>query len=445
VKNRDRSLVLRGGRLVDVRGGEIVPDMAIVVEDGRIVAVGRTDAITLPPGAQVEDVSNAWLIPGLVDMHVHLTSHSLHPRLLPLYLAQGVTAVRDVGGYLTVLSLLRDDLGAQKRIGPHLQYAGPILDGIPPLWPQQSLLVDTPARARSVVQMLVAQGVDCIKVYNCVPEHSLETIVAEAHMADRPVIGHIPRTLTMTRAIEIGMDCLEHIRVTGRELLPLEEAEKIDPLPVEPRETLLWERFDLRSPGLERLVARLVEARVFLDPTLIIDAAMSFDCVPDEAADELERQLPEEARSALRREDWMAPLRPGDDMAKRAQQAFERRLEFVGMCNAAGVRLLSGTDTFGPGALLPGVSLHNEFELLQRCGLSPLQVLRAATITAAEALGVEETAGTLEEGKRADIVVLDANPLADARNTRKVRLVLQAGRPYTPAELVQEAVRQIHT
>jgi hypothetical protein len=240
----------------------------------------------------------------------------------------------------------------------------------------------------------------------------------------------------MTRAVEIGMDCLEHIRVTGRELLPLDEAERVDPLPLGTRETLLWERFDLGSGGMHRLIEYLVQARVFLDPTLLVDAAMFDQVSEDEAATAMMEALPEECRQALQRPDWTDELKGPEELREAAHVGFTKRLEFISMCNEAGVRLLAGTDTFGPGALLPGASLLNELELLCRAGLSPLEALKAATATAAEALGCERDLGVLAPGRLADVVVLDANPLENISNARSVRLVVQGGQVLTPANVV---------
>src|SRR5262249_50189942 len=151
-----------------------------------------------------------------------------------------------------------------------LFFCGNILDGLPPL-PPTALLADTPERARSAVVFLADQGVDCIKVYNSIKEPELVEIVKTARSRNLPVIGHVPRSLTMTRAVELAMQGLEPIRITGRELLPAEDADKLDFLPLARRETLLWQRFDLQSEKMTRLIAFLAARTVFLDPTLTVD------------------------------------------------------------------------------------------------------------------------------------------------------------------------------
>src|SRR5205823_12190666 len=216
----------------------------VLLDGERIAEVGAADKIRVPAGAREVDARGAWLIPGLTDMHAHLRA----PARLPVYLAFGVTTIRDPGGNLTRSELTRRDVAEGRRIGPRMFIAGPVLDGMPPLWPEMTLLVDPVKRAEAAVRFLAAHAVDLLKIYNSVPEASLERIVHTAHELGLRVTGHVPRSLTMTRAIEIGMDGLEHVRVTGREMLPADEAAKLDYLPVRRREAMLWDRFDVSSP-----------------------------------------------------------------------------------------------------------------------------------------------------------------------------------------------------
>jgi hypothetical protein len=312
-----------------------------------------------------------------------------------------------------------------------------LLDGMPPVWPNHALLVDTPERAAGVVSFLHSQGVDFVKIYNNVPEASLRIIVAAAHERGLLVAGHVPRSITTTRAIEIGMDCLEHIRITGRELLEPEVASQIDFLPLMERERLLWERFDLESPGMHRLIAYLAESRAFLDPTLVIDAAVVARMY-DGVTVPLEQRVSPPVRAALAGLDMrdVPQYQIREETIPSARAGFERRLGFIGLCHRAGVRLLAGTDTLGVGALLPGASLHEELALLVRAGLTPIEALRAATITAAEALGREDQMGTVEAGKLADLVILEADPLADIANVRRIRAVVHRGRLASPGSLL---------
>lgn len=433
-------LVLRGGTLVDVASGKEIPDSVIVIRGQRIEQIGNEGSTGIPEGAQIVEAGGKWIIPGLIDSHAHAESADQTP--FSLYLANGVTTIRNPGGNMTVLRLTREQLASGKLVGPRLFFSGPILDGMPPVWPSGSILVDTPERARSAVNFLADQGVDFVKVYNNVKEPELKVIIETARERRLAVAGHIPRSMTMTRAIELGMTRLEHIRITGKEMLSAEEAEAIDPLPVGKREPMLWHRFNLQSEKMRALIQRLAQSRVFLDPTLTVEEFGEVSN-PDAEKNDPNNQYLSPAVVEGDLKNWKNPLfEVPTDLQTTSTEAFHKQQEFVGMCNQAGVRIIAGTDGPSIGKLLPGFGLHHELELLVASGLTPLQALRAATSAAAEALGKEDQLGTIERGKLADMVVLDADPFAGIQNLRKIHLVMQGGKSYTPDVLLQEARAQ---
>lgn len=419
------TVVIKGGTLVDVHTGRQINNSLIVVEGNRIKQVGRETEITVPPDAQIIDARNKWIIPGLMDMHAHISAFRNLP--LELYLVNGVTTIRDPGGSLTFMRLARQEIDSGKRPGPRLFFAGNILDGNPPLWPDVSIIADTPERAESAVNFLIDQGVDVIKVYNSITEPVLAAIIRTAHWRGIPVAGHVPRSITMTRAVELGMDCLEHIRITGRELLPLEEANKIDFLPLVRREALLWQRFDLDSDKMKKLVSFLVEKKVFLDPTLTIDELTALYLYQEYAKDPNNRFLPRPANTE-EREAAPEVFRLPPELKDLSAAGFRKRLQFIGMCSRAGVQIIAGTDGVGAGKLLPGFGLQHELELLAQAGLTPIQVIQAATINAARALRKDKELGSIEAGKFADIVILNSSPLIDIRNTSRIDGVMIRGR-----------------
>jgi imidazolonepropionase-like amidohydrolase len=431
-------LVLRGGTLVDVASGKEISDSTIVMRGERIEQVGSGNT-RIPEGAQIIDANGKWIIPGLIDSHAHAENPDETP--FSLYLANGVTTIRNPGGNITVLRLTRERLLRGELIGPRLFFSGPLLDGLPPVWPDMSLLVDTPQRARSAVNFLADQGVDFVKVYNNVKEPELTAIIETAKERGLPVAGHIPRSMTMSHAIELGMTRLEHIRVTGREMLSPDEAEKIDPLPLGRREPLLWERFDLQSEKMHALVERLARSKIFLDPTLIIAEVTEVPNLDADRNDPNNQFLPPavvERAITLKSPIYELPA----ELQAAGIEAFHKQEKFVGMCNQAGVKIIAGTDGPGIGSLLPGFGLHRELELLVASGLRPWQALRAATLTAAEALGKGDRLGTVEPGKLADMVVLDADPLEEIQNLKKIHLVVQGGKTYQPDALLQQARSQ---
>jgi imidazolonepropionase-like amidohydrolase len=292
------------------------------------------------------------------------------------------------------------------------------------------------------VNFLADQGVNFVKVYNNVKEPELKAIIEAAKERGLPVAGHIPRSMTMTHAIELGMTRLEHIRITGKEMLSAEEAQKIDPLPVGKREPMLWQRFDLQSEKMRALVQLLAQSKVFLDPTLVVEEFGEVSN-PDAERNDPNNQYLSAASVEEDHKYWKSPLfEVPADLQATAVKSFHKQQKFVGMCSQAGVRIIAGTDGPGIGRLLPGFGLHRELELLEESGLSPLQAVRAATSTAAEALGKEDQLGTIERGKFADLVVLDANPLAGVQNLRKIHLVVQDGKTYSPEALLQQVRSQ---
>ena len=436
-----------GGRLVDVAKGTETDKTTVLVVDGRIRAVGREGEVAIPSEAKVVDAHSKWLIPGLTDMHVHIGQWRVfNPQLYlaspPLYLASGVTTVRDTGGDVAILRLLDQDIRSGKTVGPRLYFAGPVLDGNPPVnQVGGSILADSEQRAVSAVNFLADQGASFIKVYNNITEAVLIATLKAAHARGLPVTGHVPRVITTTRAIELGMDCLEHIRITGRELLPKEEADKIDFLTLGRRETLLWQRFDVDSAAMNKVVNLIAQRHVFLDPTLVIDQ-VTFSLTPEERASEPNNQmLPRDLLERMRTNGLPGSWRPPAELRDVAAAGFEKRLSFIRMCYRAGVRLIAGTDGPGLGPILPGFGLHSEMELLVTAGLTPLDALRAATSTAAEALRADKDLGTIEPGKLADLVILDADPLQNISNARRIYRVLKNGQIYDPQELLANRAR----
>ena len=432
------ALLISGATVIDVQTGASVKDRSILIEGSQIVRVGASGDVQAPPGAQAIDARGKWIIPGLMDLHAHVDSSTA---LLPLYLANGVTTIRDPSSNVTTSRLTRQQLQSGKAVGPTLFFAGTMLDGLPPVWPQ-AILADTPERARSAVDFLAAQGVDAIKVYNNLSEASLVAILAQARVRQLPVIGHVPRAITITRAIELGLLHLEHIRITARELLPAADADKIDFLPLARRETLLWDRVDLASPKIKQLIDLMVAKRVFLDPTLTIDYALFGQNVAALAEEPENQHLPPATLARFRREPLPDLMKVPPELKEMARNGFRKRLEFIGMCNRAGVRLVTGTDGIGLGKLLAGFAVHHELGFLVEAGLTPLQALRASTITAAQALGRERELGSIEHGKAADLVILDADPLQTIGNARRIFRVIKGGQVHQPADLLQSVRRQ---
>jgi imidazolonepropionase-like amidohydrolase len=399
-----------GATVVDVIGETCAADQTVLVSGGRISEVGPRADVVIPPDAERYDATGQWVLPGLVDMHLHLTGHK-HELPLELLLLNGVTTVRDPGGPVTQQRLLREQIQAGTRLGPRVLIAGELLDGNPPVWPDFTYLVDTPQRGDAAVRHLAAQGVDCVKIYNHVPPDVLSAIIATAGEFGLPVIGHVPRQMSMLQAIQAGMNGLEHIRITGSDFLPPERAAELDMLPLSEREPLLWELIEPGEPWMEHLIAAMASHDVTLDPTLLVDDVMYNDDIAGQAAHPDNAYLSEEARRLEAAEEVPALMQTPDELRALAQAIEPKRREFVRKCWQAGVRVTAGTDGAGLGKLLPGFGIHHEIALLRLAGLSPFASLQAATINAARALNLADQIGSIEAGKVADFGVWTADPL----------------------------------
>ncbi len=436
------SIAIVGGTLVDVRTGDETENGVVIIRGERIIEVGVAGTLSIPGDAHVIDARGKWILPGLIDMHVHLFDSDLLP--LDLFLANGVTTIRDPGNSVLIMRLTKEEIASGKRIGPRLFFCGDLLDGLPPLYRESTLLVDTPERAKSAVLFLADQGVDCIKVYNSVSEPEPKEIIRPARHRNLPVIGHVPRTLTMTRAVELGMVGLEHIRITGREMLSAEKADAIDFLPLAKREALLWREFDPQSEAMKRLASFLAESGIFLDPTLTADEAGDVLSRDDQIKDPNNRYL---LRALFAR--WKAgPIpefaRVPPALKQSARDGFEKRKRFVGICRRAGVHLLAGSDGADLGTLLPGFGLQHELRLLVQSGLTPLEAIQAATLEAAAALGKADDLGAIRPGYLADLVLVRADPLKEIGNMRQIDLVIEGGTLHRPLDLLTAARKPIH-
>jgi cytosine/adenosine deaminase-related metal-dependent hydrolase len=427
-----------GATVVDVVAQACATDQTLLVSEERIREVGPRAGVAIPPGAQRHDVAGHWVLPGLVDMHCHLTGHT---RELPLelFLLNGVTTVRDPGGAMAQQRLMREQIQAGTRLGPRLLIAGELLDGNPPVWPDHSHLVDTPERGVAAVRHLAAQGADCVKIYNHVPPDVLAAIIAVAGELGLPVIGHVPRRMSMLQAVQAGMNGLEHIRITGSDFLPPEQAAQLDMLPFAEREPRLWELIEPGDGWMDTLIETMAARDVTLDPTLLIDDVTYREGFAGQADHPDNAYLPDQVRRSMAAEEIPAFMRMPGELRALARAAEPKRREFVRRCWQAGVRVTAGTDGADLGKLLPGFGVHHEIALLREAGLSPFASLQAATISAARALNLADQIGAIEPGKAADFGVWTADPLTSHLRPADLALVVLGGAVHQPSALAAAA------
>ena len=421
-------LVIEGGTLIDGTGSAPRSNAVVVIQENRIVAVGEKGGVSSPPGARVMDASGKFILPGLIDMHVHWADW-----MPELFLAHGITSAVDLASTDWTLEqsvALMDGRLAGPRLFASL---GPFAGRL--LWDRALREVETAQMARRLVREAGAGRAKyaLTKVYTELTPDQLQAVVEESHRAGRNVIAHLG-SLDACQAAEAGVDALAH--ASGVALATIPDPQTAEQLrccvkigiSIEFPQFLMYHAF--MDPGkAEDLIARLVRKNVRLEPDLINTCRWAARRRQTWLADDARllddpdlRYLPASSR------DRMLFNKPLEDLIgeERAQlrRGYENLQNFIRKFVAAGGIMLAGSDTAA--FVVPGISLHRELELLVDAGLSPMQAIQAATKNNAEFLQ-EEQLGTIQPGKLADLIVVSKNPLTDIRNTNTVEMVIKDG------------------
>jgi len=402
-----------------IDGVDSVPrlDQTVIVRGNRIAAVGPAGATRPPAGARSIDGRGKYLVPGFWDMHVH-TDVPAAREVLPLYVANGVTGVRDMGGDWAVLTALRDEVRRRRIVGPRIVASGPYLDGNDQ--PIPHLLVRTPAEAIAAIDSLARLHVDFVKVHTGLTRETFFAAARAARAKGLSFAGHVPRVVGAADASDSGIKSIEHLLAIPTPCTPAES------LALAPRFPVQGALGRCSSDDLAPLFTRLARNGTWVTPTFVAQYEVAL--WPNRAlpGDAFARYLPDTLRryvaGILRMPDSVPP---GADSVGRAM--FEKRVAEVGTMYRAGVGILVGTDAPLRNSP-PGFGLHNELAWLVRAGLTPHQVLRLVTLEPARFFGMLDSLGTIAPGKLADILLLEADPLRDIRNTRLVHAVVANGR-----------------
>jgi imidazolonepropionase-like amidohydrolase len=414
-------------------------NQTVVITGDRITSVSDGEKSQIPKNAQVIDATGQYLIPGLWDMHVHSAFGDWFPGgrdiILPLFIANGVTGVRDMGGDIPVLSEWRSEIESGRIVGPRMVISGPMLDGNLPngkLRFPSSIAVSTPASVVAAVDSLKAQGVDFIKVQSVISRDAYLTAAAEAHKQGLPIVGHVPDKVRIREVVEAGQKSIEHLMGIF-EGCSTEEDRFIKG---EGNLKLLLTTQDQQR--CDSLIKLLAQNQTWQVPTLAWQRGGTFLDQRDLKHDPLDKYVPAYWRDVTWRRftNEMMPDLLRDPLALR-QEYFADNLHIVGAMHRAGVPFMAGTDT-APGVyIVPGFSLHDELANFVEAGFTPMEALQTATSNPARFLGREASLGSVEPGKVADLVVLSANPLEDIRNTRKISIVVANGQFFDRAALDQ--------
>ena len=431
--------------VIDATGAAARPDMTVLVNDQHIAAIGRFATTAIPRGAHVVDGAGKFLIPGLADMHVHLTGAG-EPKgsrefILPLLIANGITTVRDMGGKVEFLSQLRREIENGNRPGPQIFFTGPYIDGDPPGY-QPAIMVKSAAEARDGVDLLVKEKVDFIKVQSRLSRDAYFAVAEESKQRHIRFVGHVPDRISALEASQAGQASIEHLtgillacsaredELWKRRLAPAppnQPASEFRALDRAWRQDLL----DSYSPEkAEALFRAFVANGTWQVPTFPILVHLGF-VTPKTSLleDSRMRYVPQNVKKIWNQGVSGQLQNYSDEDFAIREKIVQRSLEVVGEMQAAGVRIMAGTDLAAPN-VFPGSSLHEDLAYLVQAGLTPMQALQAATKNPAEFLGKLQTQGTIEPGKFADLVLLDANPLEDIHTTQKIRAVFLRGKLF---------------
>jgi imidazolonepropionase-like amidohydrolase len=428
-------LVITHVNIIDATGSPVQPDMSVTIQGNRIVRITNTGKGKLPANARVLDAHGKFLIPGLWDMHVHTIFGDWIPGgkevSLPLFVANGVTGVRDMGGDLDTLLEWRRQIEFGTVLGPRIIIAGPMLDGPKSRFPS-SLSIASPEEGRKAVDDLKAKGVDFIKIQSFIQRDAYFAVADEAKKQRMVLAGHVPDAIRASEAVTAGQKSIEHLTGVFEGCSTAE-----DQFLKGPKGPLRFlETYD--PARCAALIASFGRHHTWQVPTLVWERGQWLVDVTDISHDPNLKYAPLSWQKKSWPEFTKGILTDLDTDPVQDRRRFVRKeLEIIKAMLHARVPLMAGTDTAAGVDVLPGFSLHTELEYFVEAGLSPMEALQTATRNPAEFLGLQSELGTVTKNKTANLVLLDANPLEDIRNTRKVWAVVLNGRLLTRQDLDQ--------
>lgn len=453
VKDFDATLAIDNISIVDVETGEIRIGQTILIKDARIGDIIPSGSFAAPNNLTVIDGAGKFAVPGLWDMHVHLpndeepvawdidapdnTDPNGRQTYVPVWVAFGVTGAREMSGGAWSVRM-RDRIEAGELDGPHLVIGSPILDGPYPIFPGNGVLaIASPEEARSAVKRLHDEGYDFLKPYNFLSPESYRAIIETAKALEMDVAGELPLSVSAWDAANLGQRSIEHM--TGLETacsskedeLRANYAAGVAAIAANPElknQVEIWNRAEwepvatIDSEKCERLFRHLADKEVWVTPTLAIQQRISYPEVSNEKDGAYLKYISK----------WDADVEGAIeqfDPERRLKPTYDHRFDVVDDLARAGVGILAGSDLQG------GFWLHDELQIFVEAGLSPLEALQTATINPAKYVHRENELGAVAPGYFADIVLLNANPLQDIRNTRDIDAVILKGRRYDRAAL----------
>lgn len=429
-----QTLIITHATVINTVTGKTQPNSTVVIEKNRITRVLASSNADLKSG-QVIDAHGEYLIPGLWDMHTHVyfdsTADDGTDLVLPLFLANGITGVRDMGSALDPVLHARDEIAAHRLFGPRMIVSGPMLDG-PKSHYKAAIAITTPEDGRKAVDMLHTRGTDFIKVQSGVPREAYFAIADEAKKVGIPFEGHVPDAIRASEAIAANQRTFEH-------LIGIFEASSPDETKYLTGKKTVGMFLDTYDPAREAAIIQLIaKNHVWQCPTLywergqwLVDA-IDYTKDPDLAYAPrtwVDKHWPAAQKAIMKSLDT-------DPLPVR-EKFVTHELDIVRKLHVAGVPFLAGTDTPAGVDVLPGISLHLELQRFVAAGFTPLEALQTATLNPAKFYNKLSDYGTVQPGRIADLVLLEANPLEDIANTRKIAAVIHDGQYLSQQDLTQ--------
>ena len=417
--SQPKPLVFTHVTVIDVTGAPARPDMTIVVSGESIVALGKTGKVRIPKDAQVINAAGKFLIPGLWDMHTHLSFYADTKQppftAFPALIANGVTGVRDMGGRLEQIDRWRKEIADGTITGPRIFQAGAYVDGqkeMSEFRASLTIVVNNPEEARRAVVAQKQRRVDFIKVHNGVSREAYLALAAECRKQKLLLATHLPRSVRVAEASDAGTKSLEHIET-------LIESVAFDVAAGEKTKDPLAAMDEFTDEKATALFARFAKNGTYFVPTL--SSYRSF-------VQDAERLVATDAK-----------YKPA---AEGRKKLFQRFVQLVGLMQRSGVNVLAATDFADKSGgrrpdVSPGFTLHDELALFVEAGMTPMQALQTATLNPAKYLNIRKNYGTVEKGKIADLVLLEANPLDNIKNTRRIDALVLNGK-YLAKEVLQK-------
>jgi imidazolonepropionase-like amidohydrolase len=429
--------------LIDATGQPPPLDQTVLIEGRRIAAVGPTAKIKIPKAARTIDASGKFLLPGFWDMHVHIAGINADPSwskqvLLPLLLANGIFGVRDMGGDLDALLSWQRDIESGALLGPHIVAAGPFLAASGRKTPEQYPVANADA-ARAAVDDFKKRGANFIKIISMPSRDAFFAVADECKKQNIPFVGHLPFEIGVIEASNAGMHSIEHLLYSAFALSFSSKEAELRPrlvLAEKKGDSAAWEQIAHEADATySQEKAATVFQTLKKNATWVTPTLASLDITSHPERWKTDDPLLSFVPPAIAKE-WRDSF---DDARMKQRAAWLARQasndwKLTGELHHAGVNLLVGSDSLDP-FVFPGDSFHHELAELVRAGFTPMEVLQAATLGAAQFLGNEKEFGTIEPGHAADLVMFSANPVESIANTRKVWAVIRDGGYYDRAAL----------